>query len=174
MLNVAEDGVFRDQIRADAYTKLLTITGDVDSGVENVLTVTLKDGGDGFLDSGILIREGAFKNPAAELLQLTGTPGHDVLKGTGAAEEVHPGGGDDYVTLGDGADLINFDDITGSRDVLTIADFTLGEDRLDLAGAVLETVRSTAHQTVLDLEGPDNDLIVQLGVTSFDHNMILT
>ena len=106
-----------------------------DPGVENILTVTVKDAGDGFLDSGILIREGAFKTLPAELPQVTGTPGR--------------------------------------RDVLTIADFMTGEDRLDLGDAVVENVISGPRQTVLDLEGPDHDLIVLLGVMTYSPDLIL-
>ena len=173
VMNPVGSGPLAGEVRADAYTKVLTITGAVDPGAENVLTVEVKDGRDGFLDSGILIGEGAFRTLPADYLQIEGTPGRDVLKGSAAAEEVNPRGGNDFVTLAGGADLIRFNDTPGKRDVLTVADFTTGEDLLDLGGATVADIRSSARQTVLDLDA-DGDMIVLLGVAHYDPDLILT
>jgi Ca2+-binding RTX toxin-like protein len=54
-------GLLADKIKADAYTKTLTIKGDVIAGIENVLTIEVNDGRDAFLDSGVLIQGGSFK-----------------------------------------------------------------------------------------------------------------
>lgn len=61
ILNTPGSGPLADQIRADAYTKLLTIAGQVIGGQENVLTIEVKDGRDAYLDSGLLIRDGSLR-----------------------------------------------------------------------------------------------------------------
>jgi Ca2+-binding RTX toxin-like protein len=69
--NAVGSGPLADKIKADAYTKTLTITGAIDPGVVNTLTVEMKDGRDAFLDSGLLIKEGSFKTfvePVAPLV----------------------------------------------------------------------------------------------------------
>lgn len=59
--NAPGTGPLADQIRADAYTKTLTIAGQVIAGQENVLTITVKDGRDAYLDSGLLIKDGSLR-----------------------------------------------------------------------------------------------------------------
>lgn len=63
--NLPGTGPLADAIKADAYTRTLTISGAVDPGVANTLTIELKDGRDAFLDSGLLIKEGSFKTYVA-------------------------------------------------------------------------------------------------------------
>lgn len=167
ILNAPETGPLADEIRADAYTRVLTISGEVEAGVENVLEISLREERDGWLDSGLLIREGSLRTEPGPLNPIEGTTGRDVLVGTPAADAVHPRGGYDHVTLGAGADIIFFDDIAGRRDVLTIADFDPLEDQLDLGDAVIAAHASSETQTVLELEGSDRDMIVLLGV---DHS----
>ena len=79
-------------------------------------------------------------------------------------EAFHPGGGFDFITTGLGSDTIRFDDLAGSRDVLTIADFDPLSDTLDLHGATVAQTYESAQQTVLLLDGADRDMIVLLGV----------
>ena len=59
--NPVETGPLADQIKADAYTRTITITGAVNPGEVNTLTIEAKDGRDAFLDSGLLIKDGSFK-----------------------------------------------------------------------------------------------------------------
>ncbi len=61
ILNPVGTGPLADKIKADAYTRTLTITGALDPGVLNTLTIEVKDGRDPFLDSGLLIKDGSFK-----------------------------------------------------------------------------------------------------------------
>ncbi len=58
--NPVGTGPLADKIKADAYTKTLTISGALGSG-ENVLEVAVKDGRDAFLDSGVLLQAETFK-----------------------------------------------------------------------------------------------------------------
>ncbi|PAX06764.1 choice-of-anchor L domain-containing protein [Sphingomonas lenta] len=73
-------GPLADVIRADAYTSVLRISGDLAAG-ENVLTIEARDGRDAFLDSGLLIQTGSFRTFAK--------PTFTVVPSDGAAE---PGG----------------------------------------------------------------------------------
>lgn len=61
IFNPVGTGPLADSIKADAYTKTLTISGAIDPGVANTLTIEVKDGRDAFLDSGLLIKDGSFK-----------------------------------------------------------------------------------------------------------------
>lgn len=65
ILNPAGTGPLADTVRANAYTTILTFTGTVLAGVDNVLEVEVSDNRDGFLDSGILIRTGSIMASAA-------------------------------------------------------------------------------------------------------------
>jgi len=102
---------------------------------------------------------------APPLRPISGTGGRDELVGTSEDDAFHPGGGFDFITTGFGSDTIRFDDLIGSRDVLTIADFNPLNDTLDLQGATLAQTLESAQQTVLLLDGADRDTIVLLGVT---------
>ncbi len=64
-------GPLADRIRADAYTRTLTIGGALQQGVENVLSIEVKDDRDGFLDSGLLIKDGSFRTFAAPTVTVT-------------------------------------------------------------------------------------------------------
>lgn len=73
--NTPGEGPLADQVRADAYTKTLTIAGVLRPGQENVLTIEVKDGRDAFLDSGLLIKDGSirtFVRPDIEIRQPSG------------------------------------------------------------------------------------------------------
>ena len=59
--NPVGTGSLADAIKADAYTKTLTISGAIDPGVINTLSIEVKDGRDAYLDSGLLIKDGSFK-----------------------------------------------------------------------------------------------------------------
>jgi VCBS repeat-containing protein len=61
ILNPVGSGALADTIKADAYTRILRLTGAVDRGTVNTLTIEVKDGRDAFLDSGLLIKDGSFK-----------------------------------------------------------------------------------------------------------------
>jgi Ca2+-binding RTX toxin-like protein len=81
-------GPLADKIKADAYTKTLTIRGDVIAGTENVLTVEVKDGRDAFLDSGVLIKGGSFETfvkPNFDF-EFEGGNGNKVVIGGGGTE----------------------------------------------------------------------------------------
>jgi Ca2+-binding RTX toxin-like protein len=59
VLNPVGSGPLASQVRADAYTKLLTYAGVVQTGL-NVLTIEVADVRDGLMDSGILVKAGVF------------------------------------------------------------------------------------------------------------------
>ena len=61
IMNPVGTGPLADHIKADAYTKTITVAGRVDPGVINTLTIEAKDGRDAYLDSGLLIKDGSFK-----------------------------------------------------------------------------------------------------------------
>jgi hypothetical protein len=62
---------------------------------------------------------------------------------------------------------VRFTNIPGGKDVLTVADFDLDWDNLEILGQGIENVRSNAQQTVLELSGSDGDLINLLGVSGY-------
>ena len=64
VLNPAGTGPDADATRADAYTKLITITAPVTPGVENVIEIEVADHRDAFLDSGIMLKAGSFSASA--------------------------------------------------------------------------------------------------------------
>ena len=59
ILNPVGTGPAADLTRADGYTRVLTLKAPVTPGIENVLEIEVKDQGDAFLDSGILIKGGS-------------------------------------------------------------------------------------------------------------------
>ena len=59
ILNAPGSGPASALVRADAYTRVLTINAPVRAGVENVIEVEVSDTRDAFLDSGILIKGGS-------------------------------------------------------------------------------------------------------------------
>ena len=65
-------GPLADTIKADAYTKTLTVTGPLLQGQQNVLTVEVKDGRDAYLDSGILIKGNSLQTYATPAITATG------------------------------------------------------------------------------------------------------
>lgn len=69
--NAPGTGPLADRIRADAYTRTLTIGGALQQGIENILTIEVKDDRDGFLDSGLLIKDGSFRTFAAPAVTVT-------------------------------------------------------------------------------------------------------
>jgi Ca2+-binding RTX toxin-like protein len=69
--NPVGTGPLANVIKADAYTKTLTISGLLLSGQENELVIQVKDGRDAFLDSGILIKDGSFKTFVQPVLTIT-------------------------------------------------------------------------------------------------------
>lgn len=73
--NPAGSGPLADKIKADAFTKTLTISGLVNPDTVNTLTIEVKDGRDAFLDSGLLIKEGSFKTfVAPDVPEVNGPP----------------------------------------------------------------------------------------------------
>ncbi len=94
--NAVGTGPLASDIKADAYTKTLTIGGHLLAGQENVLTVDVRDGRDAFLDSGLLVKTGSLKT-----FKL---PDFNIEVGNGS---VTPGGGplDLELSLPDGTSL---------------------------------------------------------------------
>lgn len=81
--NPVGTGPLAEVIKADAYTRTLTISGLLIPGQENELTIEVKDDRDAFLDSGILIKEGSFKTYVQPLITITpstasGEPGDTI------------------------------------------------------------------------------------------------
>lgn len=72
--NPVGSGPLADKIKADAFTKTLTISGLVNPGTVNTLTIELKDGRDAFLDSGLLIKNGSFRTFVAPTIPLVNGP----------------------------------------------------------------------------------------------------
>ncbi|MEQ1718391.1 MAG: choice-of-anchor L domain-containing protein, partial [Hyphomicrobium sp.] len=59
ILNAPGSGPASGLTRADAFTRVLTLTAPVKAGVENVIEIEVSDTRDAFLDSGILIKGGS-------------------------------------------------------------------------------------------------------------------
>ncbi len=77
ILNPVGTGPLANTIKADAYTKTLTITGLVNQGALNTLTIETKDGRDAFLDSGLLIKDGSFKTFVLPQVTITNSHPND-------------------------------------------------------------------------------------------------
>lgn len=140
--NLPGTGPLADTIKADAYTRTLTISGAVDPGTANTLTIELKDGRDAFLDSGLLIKEGSFKTyvappfvantppqitpPAGEIL----VPENTTAVTTVVATDPDPGQALTYSIFG-GADAAAFkiDPTTGVLAFKTAPDFESPTDQ---------------------------------------------
>ena len=85
ILNPAGTGPLADQVRADAYTKLLDYVGAVNTG-ENVLTIEVTDMRDGLMDSGILVKAGIFTGGTGGV----GGGGGSILANAGAIASGSP------------------------------------------------------------------------------------
>ena len=81
VLNAPQTGPLADVIRADAYTTILTFTGRANVGQDNVLKFEVSDGGDAYLDSGMLIRA----------LPLVGQSANGVISASGSGDPVEDG-----------------------------------------------------------------------------------
>ncbi len=76
VLNAPGTGPAADTTRADAYTKVLTFRANVDAGVENTVKISVGELRDGFLDTGILLKEGSIRAiPDARLSTAQGGSG---------------------------------------------------------------------------------------------------
>jgi Ca2+-binding RTX toxin-like protein len=60
VLNPAGTGPLADATRADAYTKLITVTAPVKAGAENIIEIEVADHRDASLDTGIMLKAGSF------------------------------------------------------------------------------------------------------------------
>lgn len=100
---------------------------------------------------------------------LIGTADQNRLADGGADELVLIGPGRAIVSGGGGADTFFFGATTanGVRETVTIRDFDLSADRLDLGGVDIVSVRSTRRDTILTLED-DGDVVILTGVADFD------
>jgi VCBS repeat-containing protein len=127
---------------------------------------TIRDGG-GLESTAEVVIAIEGRDEEGGLAEVAGNAGRNVLVGTAADELFLPGGGNDLVTTGGGADVILFQNVAGRRDVLTVTDFDPLNDALDLGGAGIVSVSSSAARTILVLEGPERDSLILNGV-SFD------
>jgi len=101
ILNPVGTGALADTIKADAYTKTLTISGPLDPGVANTLTIEVKDGRDAFLDSGLLIKDGSFKTFVMPEVGIGFDPGAggSGVGGEGASGTIVIGSHDGHITV---------------------------------------------------------------------------
>jgi Ca2+-binding RTX toxin-like protein len=102
--NPVGTGPLADQIKADAYTKTLRISGAVDPGVANTLSITLKDQRDAFLDSGLLVKDGSFRTFKLPDLSV-GFGGGLGADGNGSSGTIIVGSHDGSLTITPPADI---------------------------------------------------------------------
>jgi Ca2+-binding RTX toxin-like protein len=129
ILNPAGTGPASDLTRADAYTTVITFTGQVMPGVENVLEIDMADGRDAFLDSGILIRGITNNAPEITLGAEVTAVENTTAVATVTVTDPDPGQSLIYAIVG-GADqnLFNIDSNTGALAFIVPPDFEQPND----------------------------------------------
>ncbi|MFK7875245.1 MAG: Ig-like domain-containing protein [Paracoccaceae bacterium] len=94
--------------------------------------------------------------------------GYEILTGTDGQDEIRSGGGAfDQATGGGGADVFVFEGGAG-RQTMTITDYEIGIDAIDLSGQSVFYNFSAAGTTYLYLDGGDFDTLTVIGASSFD------
>ncbi len=152
VLNLPDRGPLADTLRADAYTKVLTISAPVQEG-NNLLEITVEDGRDGLLDSALVIL------PMSDVSVITGTDGDDIMVGSLGDDDVRAGFGDDQFTMGLGHD--RFDGGFGHDTVFTdiqLEDLQMQfkDDALIVTdGAVKAELRQVETLVLNGGDGPD-------------------
>ena len=148
--NPALTGPAATETRADGYSRVLRVTGQLRPGEENELRIEVRDDGDGLLDSGVLIRGGSFAADTRSTLEIERDP--TPLR-EGGSREIEfrvetPGGGmperpvtvtftpDDDVDLGAGAGVAVTRTLDparpeGSITARVLSDGLTGPDRLE-------------------------------------------
>lgn len=104
--------------------------------------------------------------------RLEGGPGNDLLAGDVGADRLRGGPGNDRIVTGPHADVVAF--ARGDqRDA--VADFTDGQDRIDLSGysfasfaAVAGRIGAHGTSVVIDLGGADQLILERVALASFD------
>lgn len=101
---------------------------------------------------------------------VSGRPGGSgAINGTNGNDILVSGGGRQVLMKGlDGDDIFRFVDTEGLTDVLTINDYTPGQDQVDLNGEVIASIESFGKHLRLVLEGPDMDEIILQRIDSID------
>ena len=103
-----------------------------------------------------------------EEIMVNGTAGIDFMKGTAASETFVLSGGNDLVTTGDGADVILFlAHDNGRRDMVTVTDFDVTADRIDLNGASVQDIRALGNDLLIRIAG-EGDILRLQGVSDAD------
>ncbi|SFR19260.1 Ig-like domain-containing protein [Poseidonocella sedimentorum] len=141
------------------------------SGTDS-FTYLLSDGRGGQDSATVSITVGTWLD---SLDRVEGTNGRDFLIGSDADEVIDSQGGRaDTLTGGGGADVFDltaaFGD--GTRNSRTIADFTPGEDLLDLGGHEITAVRVASTRTLLYV-GEERDTVILKGINTFDDDFLL-
>ncbi|WP_425404062.1 Ig-like domain-containing protein [Hwanghaeella sp.] len=142
----------------------------LDSNADNIyaLTVGVFDGTD-LVTQDIEVSVNDVDEGGSGPNLVEGTAGSDVLIGT-AGEDIIVGNGGafDFMSGGAGADIFVFSSTAGGagREIGNIADYTPGEDLIDLAGSTVSFDFSTGSTTYLFLDGGDFDTLIVNGAAT--------
>ncbi|MDO5706819.1 MAG: hypothetical protein Q4G49_17335, partial [Paracoccus sp. (in: a-proteobacteria)] len=99
---------------------------------------------------------------------IEGTVDIDMMKSSAASETFVLTGGNDIVTTGAGADVILFAaHDNGRRDMVTVTDFDVLADRIDLNGAEVAQYQRLGNDLLLRISG-DGDILRLQGMTDAD------
>ena len=117
-LNLAGEGIYKDELRADALTSAFRVSAPILDGL-NRIEIELADGGDGLLDTALIIRpltrtrsvgeedqDDSIITVASTPVEFEGLGGDDSLTGGPAADLLIGGDGDDDLFGGEDADTL--------------------------------------------------------------------
>lgn len=104
------------------------------------------------------------------LNRIDGSSRADRITGTDGGDEIHGNGGNDRIEGGAGADIFVFSTLTDDRrEVVTILDFDVTQDRLDLQGAAIASQHQTGSGLLLRLQSGD---ILRLDGVTLDDTLL--
>ncbi|MCR9140500.1 MAG: Ig-like domain-containing protein, partial [Alphaproteobacteria bacterium] len=153
VVNMASDGSF-------------TFTPDAGASGSETLTYTISDGAETATATFEITVEA---DTGPNIIQGTDI-GFENLSGTSGDDEIRSGGGAfDAMFGGAGSDTFVFEGGVGDgRQTMSIADYTPGEDRIDLGGQGVLFDFSFGSATYIYLDGGDFDLVIANGASSID------
>jgi hypothetical protein len=143
-----------------------TFTPDAGASGSETLTYTISDGAETATGTFEITVEA---DTGPNIIQGTDI-GFENLSGTSGDDEIRSGGGAfDAMFGGAGADTFVFEGGVGDgRQTMSIADYTPGEDRIDLGGQGVLFDFSFGSATYIYLDGGDFDLVIANGASSID------